>query len=616
MGETGIALGYERCAIAEGKMDGKLIGKVLGYFSHPGEREARSSSSAYLRRSDARLYGRMERQRARTCRHSGAGVREREVQSLRANETRCRSRWIRRSRIEGLNRYVVEGLRFKTYDCSQITDGYAALILATEEGLAKLGAAKSECVEIAGWGRRPTRSGRRAATCCGRPARIARCRLRNAMAGAGPADVNVAEVHDWFQRDGSDRYGSDREDRGRQGRPILGGRQAASDGECGINTSGGLIAKGHPIGATGIAMIGWSALQLQAKRRLKSRCRTRDSPRRSISEAPSAPPFALCFGRDHASGKSVVPGGRGSPRGSLLPITKRSLRSCCHTSAGGQSRWSDTTAASRGKAFFQKDVSKGFRNGLERVEVPRRRGQCTHPLACDARSLLWMANRTALRRMCGRRGRRTCISPISASSTWTRRRNSRTCCAPRRSVARPSARSGLTSWLKTSGSKGFHIVVPLDGTLSTGDVAGFAHAVGTVMVRRDPEHLTQEFAKVDRGAGSCRHGAKRIQRDVRGAYAVRRRRRAGVGAVHVGGTRARRGGSARVHAADDGGAGREGGGVVGEMVGQGSRCRGRWNCCGGCKFNARGASRRRRCLSRPWFRRRAFAESRDRGTNR
>jgi len=41
--------------------------------------------------------------------------------------------------------------------------------------------------------------------------------------------------------------------------------KAAPDGECGINTSGGLIAKGHPIGATGIAMIGWCAWQLQGK---------------------------------------------------------------------------------------------------------------------------------------------------------------------------------------------------------------------------------------------------------------------------------------------------------------------------------------------------------------
>jgi acetyl-CoA acetyltransferase len=41
--------------------------------------------------------------------------------------------------------------------------------------------------------------------------------------------------------------------------------KAGVDGECGINTSGGLIAKGHPVGATGVAMIGWSSWQLLGK---------------------------------------------------------------------------------------------------------------------------------------------------------------------------------------------------------------------------------------------------------------------------------------------------------------------------------------------------------------
>ena len=45
MGETGIAVGFEKMRDAEGKMDGKLIGKVLGYFSHPEERAARCSFS-------------------------------------------------------------------------------------------------------------------------------------------------------------------------------------------------------------------------------------------------------------------------------------------------------------------------------------------------------------------------------------------------------------------------------------------------------------------------------------------------------------------------------------------------------------------------------------------
>ena len=62
------------------------------------------------------------------------------------------------------------------------------------------------------------------------------------------------------------------------------------------------------------------------------------------------------------------------------------------------------------------------------------------------------------------------------------------------------AEVGLTSFVKTSGSKGFHIAVPLDGKSDFGAVARFAHVVGKVMVQRDPDNLTQEFHKVDRGS--------------------------------------------------------------------------------------------------------------------
>ncbi len=58
---------------------------------------------------------------------------------------------------------------------------------------------------------------------------------------------------------------------------------------------------------------------------------------------------------------------------------------------------------------------------------------------------------------------------------------------------------GLPAWIKTSGSKGFHIAVSLDGKSHVGDVARFAYAVGTILVERDPRHLTQEFHKSDRG---------------------------------------------------------------------------------------------------------------------
>jgi bifunctional non-homologous end joining protein LigD len=57
---------------------------------------------------------------------------------------------------------------------------------------------------------------------------------------------------------------------------------------------------------------------------------------------------------------------------------------------------------------------------------------------------------------------------------------------------------GLPSWVKATGSKGFHIVVPLDGKTTMGTAARFANAVGNLFVRLAPDRLTQEFSKVDR----------------------------------------------------------------------------------------------------------------------
>jgi bifunctional non-homologous end joining protein LigD len=60
------------------------------------------------------------------------------------------------------------------------------------------------------------------------------------------------------------------------------------------------------------------------------------------------------------------------------------------------------------------------------------------------------------------------------------------------------AELSLRSWVKTTGSKGFHILVPLDGSATMGQAARFAHAVGARFVARAPDRLTQEFAKADR----------------------------------------------------------------------------------------------------------------------
>jgi bifunctional non-homologous end joining protein LigD len=150
--------------------------------------------------------------------------------------------------------------------------------------------------------------------------------------------------------------------------------------------------------------------------------------------------------------------------------------------------------------FFQKDVSKGFPDWLVRVEVPKKDGTVHHPIANDTRSLLWLANQNSITihvwpsRTPNLYNPDICIFDLDPSNEALE---------PLRAAALNLrdllAELGLPSWIKTSGSKGFHIAVPLDGKSDFGTVARFAHAVGTIMVKRYPEKLTQEFHKVDRG---------------------------------------------------------------------------------------------------------------------
>jgi bifunctional non-homologous end joining protein LigD len=151
--------------------------------------------------------------------------------------------------------------------------------------------------------------------------------------------------------------------------------------------------------------------------------------------------------------------------------------------------------------FFQKDVVKGFPEWLKRVEVPKHGGTVHHPIANDLRSLLWLANQNSITihvwpsRMPNLYNPDICIFDLDPSNED----DLDTLRAAALKLRELLNELGLPSWIKTSGSKGFHIAVPLNGKSEFGEVARFAHTVGRVLVSRDPDHLTQEFHKVDRG---------------------------------------------------------------------------------------------------------------------
>jgi acetyl-CoA acetyltransferase len=136
-------------------------------------------------------------------------------------------------------------------DCCPFTDGAAALVLASEEVASKL---TSKPVYLAGIGQ--ASAGNLMSQKDHLPHLYSRelaVRQSYKMAGMTPADIDIVEVHDCFsiaaiialESLGFFEYG-------KAGEAVIKG-ETKIGGKIAVNISGGLKAKGHPIGATGAA---------------------------------------------------------------------------------------------------------------------------------------------------------------------------------------------------------------------------------------------------------------------------------------------------------------------------------------------------------------------------
>jgi acetyl-CoA acetyltransferase len=147
--------------------------------------------------------------------------------------------------------------------CAPVSDGAAAAILCSEAGLRRIGADRARCIRIdasvmRSFGARGIDEPRQA---IGHLAALEAYR----QAGLGPADVDVAEVHDASARGeiiqaenlGLVPFG--------QGGPAAERGEFTLGGRIPINTSGGLESKGHPLGATGIGQLHQLVLQLRGE---------------------------------------------------------------------------------------------------------------------------------------------------------------------------------------------------------------------------------------------------------------------------------------------------------------------------------------------------------------
>ncbi len=141
----------------------------------------------------------------------------------------------------------------KLYDCCPTSDGAAAVVICASEMAKEY---NDKAVEIVG-------SAQTTGSCTlygmsertSLPATIIAAKQAYDMAGLKPGDIDVVELHDCF----SIAEIADSEDlglfeKGTGGRAVESGI-TRMDGRLPINPSGGLLSKGHPVGATGMGQI-------------------------------------------------------------------------------------------------------------------------------------------------------------------------------------------------------------------------------------------------------------------------------------------------------------------------------------------------------------------------
>ncbi len=147
--------------------------------------------------------------------------------------------------------------------CAPLSDGAAAAIVCTEAGLKRIGADKARAIKVSASVMRSFSL----RTMEQPDLHVARLAANQAyeIAGLGPQDMNVAEVHD------ASAMGEIIQAENLGLAPLGGAGPAAERGDFSlggripINPSGGLESKGHPLGATGLGQLFELVTQLRGE---------------------------------------------------------------------------------------------------------------------------------------------------------------------------------------------------------------------------------------------------------------------------------------------------------------------------------------------------------------
>ena len=152
-----------------------------------------------------------------------------------------------------------------------------------------------------------------------------------------------------------------------------------------------------------------------------------------------------------------------------------------------------------GPRLIQQQAGKYFPDWIGRAETPKKGGSVEHVVARDAATLVYLAGQAALtlHRWLSRADRLDrpdlLIVDLDPSDPAS---DVRAAAVEFGDLLREL---GLEPFAMTTGSRGFHVVAPLQRRADVDFVRAFARDLARLAAARDPEHLTVEQRKAKRG---------------------------------------------------------------------------------------------------------------------
>jgi bifunctional non-homologous end joining protein LigD len=150
--------------------------------------------------------------------------------------------------------------------------------------------------------------------------------------------------------------------------------------------------------------------------------------------------------------------------------------------------------------IFQKNIAKYFPDWVPRAEVPKKGGSVTHVLANDAATLAYLANQASITQ-------HVWLSTMKAPEKpdqiiFDLDPSKKDFAEVRRTALRLRemlGELGLVPYVKTTGSRGLHVVTPIRPLLSFDVVYGIAEVIAKRLEAERPTKLTTQFMKAKRG---------------------------------------------------------------------------------------------------------------------